>query len=45
MDGRVDHSYRLWLLLGLEIWHEIYIEGRSVDSVQADILQHAASVA
>jgi asparagine synthase (glutamine-hydrolysing) len=44
MSGRVDHSYRLWLLLGLEIWHEIYIEGRSVDSVQAGIL-HAASAA
>jgi asparagine synthase (glutamine-hydrolysing) len=39
MDGRVDHSYRLWLLLGLEIWYEIYIEGRSVDAVQGDILQ------
>jgi asparagine synthase (glutamine-hydrolysing) len=45
MSGRIDHSYRLWLLLGLEIWHEIYIEGRSVESVQADILQHAASAA
>ncbi|WP_410345103.1 asparagine synthase-related protein, partial [Thioalkalivibrio sp.] len=26
MEGRVDHSYRLWLLLNLEIWYEIYIE-------------------
>jgi hypothetical protein len=26
-------------LLGLEIWYEIYIEGRSVDAVQGDILQ------
>jgi asparagine synthase (glutamine-hydrolysing) len=25
MEGQVDHSYRLWLLLNLEIWHEIYI--------------------
>lgn len=38
MDGRIDHSYRLWLLLGLEIWYEIYIEGRAVDAVQADIV-------
>jgi asparagine synthase (glutamine-hydrolysing) len=45
MSGRVDHSYRLWLLLGLEIWHEIYIDGRSVDAVRADILQQAASAA
>lgn len=41
MEGRVDHSYRLWLLLGLEIWHEIYIEGRSVAAVQSDILAMA----
>jgi asparagine synthase (glutamine-hydrolysing) len=45
MSGRVDHSYRLWLLLGLEIWYEIYIEGRSVDSVQAGIVRDAASAA
>jgi asparagine synthase (glutamine-hydrolysing) len=38
MDGRVDHSYRLWLLLGLEIWYEIYIEGRAVGAIQADII-------
>lgn len=38
MDGRVDHSYRLWLLLGLEIWHELHVEGRSVDAVRADII-------
>jgi asparagine synthase (glutamine-hydrolysing) len=37
MEGHVDHSYRLWLLLNLEIWHEIYIEGRSVDVVTDDI--------
>jgi asparagine synthase (glutamine-hydrolysing) len=37
MSGGVDHSYRLWLLLNLEIWHEIYIEGRSVEAVTADI--------
>ncbi len=37
MEGHVDHSYRLWLLLNLEIWHEIYIEGRSVNVVTDDI--------
>jgi asparagine synthase (glutamine-hydrolysing) len=35
MEGRVDHSYRLWLLLNLEIWHEIYIEGRRAEQVAA----------
>jgi asparagine synthase (glutamine-hydrolysing) len=42
MAGRVDHSYRLWLLLNLEIWHELYVEGRSVDAVTADVLDLAA---
>jgi hypothetical protein len=35
----VDHSYRLWLLLNLEIWYEIYIEGRSVEMVRDGIQQ------
>ncbi|MFO8003026.1 asparagine synthase (glutamine-hydrolyzing) [Thioalkalivibrio sp.] len=42
MEGRVDHSYRLWLLLNLEIWHEIYIEGRSVEMVNDGIQQLVA---
>ena len=33
MTGVQDHSYRLWLLLGLEIWHELYIERRPLESV------------
>jgi asparagine synthase (glutamine-hydrolysing) len=41
MAGRVDHSYRLWLLLNLEIWHELYIEGRSVAAVTADMRELA----
>jgi asparagine synthase (glutamine-hydrolysing) len=41
MSGLADHNYRLWLLLNLELWHEIYIEGRSVDAVREDILQLA----
>ena len=37
MEGRVDHSYRLWLLLNLEIWYELYIEGQSVDVMLENI--------
>jgi hypothetical protein len=37
MGGRVDHSYRLWLLLNLEIWHEIYIDGRSPQLLREEI--------
>lgn len=33
MNGKRDHSYRLWLLLSLEIWHDIYLQRESVDAV------------
>jgi asparagine synthase (glutamine-hydrolysing) len=33
MTGKKDHSYRLWLLLSLEIWHDIYLEQQPVDAV------------
>jgi asparagine synthase (glutamine-hydrolysing) len=26
-SGRVDHHVRLWMLLNLEIWHRMYIQG------------------
>jgi len=36
--GKVDHNYRLWILLNLEILHRLYFEGESIDSV-TDLLQ------
>jgi asparagine synthase (glutamine-hydrolysing) len=36
--GKVDHNYRLWILLNLEILHRLYFEGESIDSV-SDMLQ------
>ncbi len=36
--GKVDHSYRLWILLNLEILQRLYFEGDSVDSV-SEMLQ------
>jgi asparagine synthase (glutamine-hydrolysing) len=36
MAGSQDHSYRLWLLLGMEVWHELYIEGRAPEAVSLD---------
>ncbi len=33
MTGKKDHSYRLWLLLSLEIWHDIYLQREPVDAV------------
>jgi asparagine synthase (glutamine-hydrolysing) len=25
-SGKVDHHVRLWMLLNLELWHQIFIE-------------------
>ena len=32
-SGRMDHNYRLWILLNLELWWRIYIDGTSLDSL------------
>ncbi len=31
--GRVDHHVRLWMLLNLEVWHQIYIQQAEVSAV------------
>jgi len=36
--GKVDHNYRLWILLNLEILHRLYFERESLDSV-SELLQ------
>ena len=43
-SGRVDHSYRLWLLLNLEIWYELYIEGGDVETIEESVRAVAGSV-
>ena len=35
MSGKVDHNYRIWVLLNLEIWYRLYFEGETVDSMKA----------
>ncbi|MEM9058227.1 MAG: asparagine synthase-related protein, partial [Pseudomonadota bacterium] len=35
VSGRVDHNYRLWILLNLELWHRLYFDGCSVDELRA----------
>ncbi len=35
--NRVDHHVRLWMLLNLEAWYQLYIEGRSVEDVREGI--------
>ncbi len=36
-NNRVDNHVRIWMLLNLEIWHRMYIEGQSMTSVQDQI--------
>ena len=37
--GKVDHNYRIWILLNLEIWYRIFFEGETVESMQEYMLQ------
>jgi asparagine synthase (glutamine-hydrolysing) len=32
-DGKMDHNYRLWILLNLELWWRIYLDGMSLESL------------
>jgi asparagine synthase (glutamine-hydrolysing) len=36
-EGRVDHHVRLWMLLNLALWRQIYVEGRAVADVGAEV--------
>ena len=35
----IDHSHRLWILLNLEIWHRIFIEGEGIGTVMELVRQ------
>jgi asparagine synthase (glutamine-hydrolysing) len=37
LSGRVDHNFRLWILLNLEVWHRLCIEGQSPEQLRAFI--------
>ena len=34
LGGAVDHNYRLWILINLEIWYRLYFEDNSVGDLQ-----------
>jgi len=36
LDGTADHNYRLWVLINLEFWHRIYLEGASLDTLREE---------
>jgi asparagine synthase (glutamine-hydrolysing) len=33
-SGKVDHNYRLWILLNLELWWRIYIDGAAPEELE-----------
>jgi asparagine synthase (glutamine-hydrolysing) len=40
--GAARHDERLWLLLNLELWHRIFVDGEPVESVVPPSLARAA---
>jgi asparagine synthase (glutamine-hydrolysing) len=34
LSGKVDHNFRLWILLNLELWYRIYFESQSLDAMR-----------
>ena len=34
LSGKVDHNFRIWILLNLEIWYRLYFDNESVDSMK-----------
>lgn len=34
ISGKVDHNYRIWILLNLEMWYRLYFENQSVESMR-----------
>jgi asparagine synthase (glutamine-hydrolysing) len=34
VSGRMDHNYRLWLLLNLELWHRLFVGGQTQDELR-----------
>jgi len=38
-DSRVDHHVRLWMLLNLEIWYQLYIMGLSLADVEQQVMR------
>jgi asparagine synthase (glutamine-hydrolysing) len=39
-QNKFDHHVRLWMLLNLEIWHQLVIENRQVKDVTENIQEH-----
>jgi len=43
VDGKRDHNFRLWILLNLEVWHRLYMDGESIAEVTEWIERESAA--
>ena len=34
IDGQIDHNYRLWMLINLELWYRHFICGEPVEELE-----------
>lgn len=42
LSGAVDHNYRLWILINLEVWYRIFFDGQPPETVVQDIRRLSA---
>ena len=39
--GRADHHVRIWMLLSLDAWHRMYLDGDGLETHEMDVPSHA----
>jgi asparagine synthase (glutamine-hydrolysing) len=39
--GRADHHVRIWMLLSLDAWHRMYLDGEGLEMHELDVPSHA----
>lgn len=37
VSGRFEHSFRLWILINLELWYRLFFENQSIEAVREEI--------
>ena len=45
LEGRFEHSFRLWMLVNLEIWYRLFFERETVERTRAQLQRLAAAPA
>lgn len=45
VSGQIDHNYRLWILVNLELWYRLFIEGTPQHDLEDVLRQCAANTA